>query len=369
MEEKKSKAGMICVISIIVILVIIIIGTVSGFIWYNSNLKPVSLEKVENNLIRIEIKDGMRLVQIAKLLEENNVIKNADVMKIYAKINGIDNLQAGKYDLDNSEDMPKVLAHIINGEVANDEIKITFIEGKNMRWIAKTIAEKTDNTEEEVFELLEDEEYIDSLIEKYWFLTNEIKNENIYYSLEGYLLPDTYIFENEEVSVKTIFSMILNYTEKFLNKYKEEIENSRLTVHQMLTLASLAELEGKTTEDRAEIIGVFYNRINNKMSLGSDVTTYYAFKVDMGERDLTSKELNTENPYNTRGPNMVGKIPIGPISNPSKSAIEATLNYKETDAMYFVADKNGKVYFTKSNDEHNKIIKKLKDEDLWYVYK
>ena len=110
------------------------------------------------------------------------------------------------------------------------------------------------------------------------------------------------------------------------------------------------------------------NRINDKMSLGSDVTTYYAFKVDMGDRDLTAKELNTENPYNTRGPNMAGKIPVGPICNPSKSAIEATLNYKETDAYYFVADKNGKVYFTKTNEEHNQIIKQLKDEGLWYVY-
>ena len=289
-------------------------------------------------------------------------------MKIYAKINKIGNLQAGKYELDSSEDMPAVLAHISGGDIINNEIKITFIEGKNMRWIAKTIAEKTNNTEEDVFAILEDEDYIDSLIEKYWFLTDEIKDERIYYPLEGYLLPDTYIFENREVPVKTIFGVILNYTEKFLNGYKEELENSNLTIHQILTLASLAELEGKSTEDRAEIIGVFLNRINKRMSLGSDVTTYYAFKVDMGERDLTAKELNTENPYNTRGPNMVGKIPVGPIANPSKSAIEATLNYKETDAMYFVADKNGKVYFTKSSEEHNKIIKKLKNEGLWYVY-
>jgi UPF0755 protein len=88
----------------------------------------------------------------------------------------------------------------------------------------------------------------------------------------------------------------------------------------------------------------------------------------MGDRDLTVKELNTENPYNTRGPNMIGKIPIGPICNSSKSAIRATINYKETDALYFVADKNGKVYFTKNNDEHIKMISRLKKEGLWYTY-
>ena len=156
--------------------------------------------------------------------------------------------------------------------------------------------------------------------------------------------------------------------EKYLDTYKEDLENSEISMHQILTLASMAELEGKSLEDRKEIVGVFINRINKGMSLGSDVTTYYAFKVDMGDRDLTAKELNTENPYNTRGPNMIGKLPVGPIDNPSKEAIEATLFYTETDALYFVADKNGKVYFTKSNDEHNAKIKELKKEGLWFTY-
>ncbi|HIT71782.1 MAG TPA: endolytic transglycosylase MltG [Candidatus Scatovivens faecipullorum] len=357
------------VILLIIILAIVIIGIAGIFIWYNNNLKPVSkLPVEENEVIRVEIPEGYGISDIAKLLEDSNIIKSATVMKIYSKLNNISSLKAGKYDFNNSEDMPQIVAHILNGEVANDEVNITFIEGKNMRWIAKTIADKTVNTEEDVYNLLSNEEYIDSLIEKYWFITDEIKDDRIYYPLEGYLLPDTYTFENDEVSVETIFNVILNFTQKYLDGFKDEIESNNLTVHQILTLASIAELEGKSTEDRAEIIGVFFNRINDKMSLGSDVTTYYAFKVDMGDRDLTAKELNTENPYNTRGPNMAGKIPVGPICNPSKSAIEATLNYKETDAYYFVADKNGKVYFTKTNEEHNQIIKQLKDEGLWYVY-
>lgn len=357
------------VILLIIILAIVIIGIAGIFIWYNNNLKSVSkLLMEENEVIRVEIPEGYGISDIAKLLEDSNIIKSATVMKIYSKLNNISSLKAGKYDFNNSEDMPQIVAHILNGEVANDEVNITFIEGKNMRWIAKTIADKTVNTEEDVYNLLSNEEYIDSLIEKYWFITDEIKDDRIYYPLEGYLLPDTYTFENDEVSVETIFNVILNFTQKYLDGFKDEIESNNLTVHQILTLASIAELEGKSTEDRAEIIGVFFNRINDKMSLGSDVTTYYAFKVDMGDRDLTAKELNTENPYNTRGPNMAGKIPVGPICNPSKSAIEATLNYKETDAYYFVADKNGKVYFTKTNEEHNQIIKQLKDEGLWYVY-
>lgn len=355
---------------LIVLLVIIVVGIIGVAAIYNIALSPVKKISgdAEKEYIRVEIEEGMGISQIAELLEKSGVIRNADIMKVYSKLNRVTGLQAGKYDLTPEEDMPTVIAHIVNGEVADDSVKITFIEGKNMRYIAKTIAEKTNNTEKDVFDLLENENYIDSLIEKYWFITDEVKQKDIYYPLEGYLLPDTYVFESEDVTVKNIFNVILNFTEKYLNTYKEDIENNNLTVHQILTMASLAELEGKSLEDRKEIVGVFFNRIYDGMSLGSDVSTYYAFKVDMGERDLTSKELNTKNPYNTRGPEMSGKIPIGPICNPSKTAIEAALNYTETDAYYFVADKNGKVYFTKNNDEHIKMINKLKKEGLWYTY-
>ncbi len=367
MKSSKLKIVFVLLIGIGIGLVILGIGLV---VWYQGGLKPVSTEPVsEDAFISIEIKEGMGITQIAELLEQNQVIKSADVMKIYAKINRIEGLQAGKYQLNNSETMPTILAHIAKGEIASDEIKITFIEGKNMRWIAKTIAENTTNTEEDVFALLEDETYINSLIEKYWFITDEIKDDRIYYPLEGYLLPDTYNFASKEVSVETIFETILNYMDKLLANYKEEKElPENLTIHQLLTLASMTELEGKSVEDRAQIIGVFYNRIYSKMNLGSDVTTYYAAKKEMAEGDLTAKELDAENPYNTRGPNMAGKIPVGPICNPSALSISATIHYTKTDAYYFVTDKTGKVYFTKTEKEHQKMIEALKSDGLWYTY-
>jgi len=364
MQTKKLRILLILLVGAVIICVV---SVALAFMWYNSNLKPVS-DAENKSIIEVNIEEGIGVTGVADVLAENKIIKNADVMKIYVRINKIPNLQAGKYKLDNSEDMATIIEHIANGEIATDEVKITFIEGKNMKWIAKKIAENTINTEEDVFSLLENEEYIDSLVEKYWFITEEIKDSRIYYPLEGYLLPDTYIFENEEVSIKTIFNILLNYMDKLLIKYKDDIDNSNLTVHQMLTIASLAEMEGKSTEDRAEIVGVFFNRLASKMSLGSDVTTYYAAKVDMSERELYKSELNQNNPYNTRGPNMEGKIPVGPICNPSESAIKATLNYKETDAIYFIADKNGKVYFTKTYDEHNKTRQKLIDDGLWHIY-
>lgn len=317
--------------------------------------------------IRVKIPEGTGVSGISRILKENKIIRSALAFEIYCRTNGINNLQAGKYELLPSDNVAVIAEHIANGDVAPDEVTITFIEGKNIPWYAKEIAKKTNNTEQDVYDLLADEEYIDSLIEKYWFLEDVIKDDDIYYPLEGYLLPDTYTFENEDVSVETIFNVILNFMDKYLSTKKDDF---KYIYHQTLTFASMLELEGKSLEDREEIMGVFQNRIDKKMTLGSDVTAYYAFKVNMGDRNLTKEELNTYNPYNTRykGVEMAGKIPIGPICNPSKEAIEAALNPKETDALYFVADKTGKVYFTETYEEHNAKIAQLKKEGLWFNY-
>ena len=168
--------------------------------------------------------------------------------------------------------------------------------------------------------------------------------------------------------VKAIFEKMLDQTDKILTELKPSLEKSGLKVHEVLTLASMAESEGVSLEDRKNIVGVFMNRIKNNMALGSDVTTYYASKIELGERDLYMSEINSDNPYNTRSAKNAGKLPVGPICNPSKSAIEATINYTQNDYLYFVADKNMKVYFTKTDAEHNKKIQELKKQGLWFEY-
>ena len=161
---------------------------------------------------------------------------------------------------------------------------------------------------------------------------------------------------------------MLDRMEDILNEYKEEIENSKYSVHEILTIASIIETESLSNEGRKDVSSVIYNRLKKGMAIQSDVTTYYAVQVDMGERDLYQKELDKYNPYNTRGPNMEGKLPIGPIASVSKNSIEAALNPSNTEYIFFVADKNGKLYFTKTVSEHNNIVNKLKSQGLWYEY-
>ena len=113
---------------------------------------------------------------------------------------------------------------------------------------------------------------------------------------------------------------------------------------------------------------VFINRLNSNMTLGSDVTTYYASKVDMSERDLYLYEINDNNYYNTRSSFLAGKLPVGPICNPSIDSIKAVLYPTNNNYYYFVADKNGKTYFTNTYSEHIAKRDELIEAGLWYTY-
>lgn len=356
----KKRIILVCIIAVI------IIGLIGAFIYYSSMQKPVSKSSEE---VELKIEPGTSSAGIGSLLKEKGLIKSEFVFKVYAKTNNVNNMQAGDYNLNKNMSLGEIIKKLQDGpDKDKNTINITFLEGKNYRWIAKTIAENTNNSEEEVYSLLEDKEYIDSLINKYWFITNDIKDSNIYYSLEGYLFPDTYNFKNESITVREIFNDMLDQMEQKLSVYKEEIQKSGISVHRLLTMASIVELEASNPDDRATVASVFYNRVKYNMSLGSDVTTYYAVKVDMSERDLKQSELDSKNAYNTRSSTMAGKLPVGPICSVGLKSIEAALKPETTDYLYFVADKNGKVYFAKSKQEQDKNIQSLKSQGLWFKY-
>lgn len=358
MKNKK-----ILIMGIIAIILLIVIGAI---IWYFTSISPVSKNEDE---VEVIIPLGSGTSRIADILKENNIIKNKTAFKLYVKLNKVSDFQAGTYYLKQSMNLKEITEMLKTGIMHDpNQLSLTYLEGKNFRWLAKKIAEETSNTEEEVMAVVEDEKYIDTLIDKYWFLTDDIKDKNIYYSLEGYLFPDSYMIENKDAKVEDIFEKMLDRMEKILDEYKDEIENSKYSVHEILTIASIIEMESMSDEGRKDVSSVIYNRLNSGMAIQSDVTTYYAVKVDMGERDLYQKELDTYNPYNTRGPNMDGRLPIGPISSVSKNSIEAALEPSNTDYLFFVADKNGKLYFTKTVSEHNEIVNKLKAEGLWFEY-
>ena len=350
---------------------IAVIGTfillIVGFItFYNINLKSVSSDSTK---IDFMVDSGSTYYSVISKLKKQGLIKNELCFKIYVKLNKLNKIDAGIYKISKNMSVKEIVSEFSKGNTYNpDAIVITFKEGKNARYIAKTIAQFTKNTENDVYDKLKDTEYLKRIIDEYWFIGDEILDNRIYYSLEGYLYPNTYEFQNENVTVEDIFKAMLDEMGKELSLYKTSIENSKYSIHEILTLASIIELEGAKSDDRAGIAGVFFNRLSSNMSLGSDVTTYYAEKIEMSDRDLYQAELDDPNDYNTRSNHLQGKLPIGPISNPSIESIKAVLSPTEHNYYYFVSDSTGKTYFAKTYAEHLQIRNDLIEAGLWYIY-
>jgi len=347
---------------ILLFIVCIVVLFIIGISVYVYELSPLTSN---SKIVEVNIPKGMSGNSVATILMDKKIIKSDFAFKIYLNIHKINSINYGLYELNSNMDVKEIIS-VLSGPGITKKVKILFKEGSNIRSVAKTISLYTNNSIDDVYNLLDNEKYINGLISKYWFLTDVIKDKDIYYPLEGYLSPDTYIFDSQDVSVEVIFKSMLDQMNKILTPYKNSLGNK--TIHEYLTIASILEEEGKTLDDRKLIAGVFNNRLAANDSLGSDVTTYYAVKLDNYVRDLKDSEIDTYNPYNTRGPKMGGKLPIGPISAPGATSVEAAIKPAITDYYYFVSDKNGKLYFTKTNSEHEAMIRELKSKKLWYTY-
>lgn len=322
-------------LGILISTTIIIVGCC---LFYNYQLSPVSKS---DKIVEIEIPNNTTTRGIASILKENNLIRDERMFLIYVKLMKINDMKAGYYDISANTSVEEIVSLLQEGSTKNpNEIQITFKEGITMRDVAKVISNNTNNSYDSVIEKANDVTYINSLIDKYWFITDDIKNNSIYYKLEGYLFPDTYRFNNKDVTVEEIFNKMINEMASVLEPYKEEIEKSSLSIHEILTLASMIEEEAAREQDRSMVASVFMNRIKRGMSLGSDVTTRYAFKIDNPKQVLTKVQYNTRNPYNTRvtDGSMNGKLPVGPICTLSKSSIEASIYPSDTNYIYFIAN-------------------------------
>ena len=345
------------------LLIILIIGAMlllgMGISWLVM-VSPVNSKS--KALIEVVIPSGTTTRQIGTILKKKDLIRSELFFNVYVKINRVNDLKASTYTMTKTMSLKEIIDTLKKGNSYNPNIiKITFKEGERITDFAQDIAENTNHTYEEVMTIMKERNYIQTLINKYWFLTEDILNTSIYYPLEGYLAPNTYEFTSKDVKVEEIIETMLNETDKILKKYQTTITKS---IHYYVTMASLAELEGTNSENKKQIVSVFENRLNSGMNLGSDVTTYYALQLPM-DRDLTAAEFATANPYNTRSTTMMGKLPIGPICNPSLESLEASFNPSQTTYLYFVADKYGKIYFTSTLAEHNAKVREIKEKGDW----
>ncbi|MGN1400860.1 MAG: endolytic transglycosylase MltG [Bacillus sp. (in: firmicutes)] len=353
LKERQSEAKTVRKIVLIaasVLAVLILSMAVGGYFYISSALKPVDAGKKE--IKEIEIPMGSSTTTIANILEENEIIKNAKVFRYYIKFKNEADFQAGTYKLSQSMTTDEIVQTIQSGKLMqNAVIRMTVPEGKQLTEIAGIIADKTGRKADEVFKQMNSEAFVDEMMKAFPnLLTDRILDENVKYPLEGYLYPATYDFYVENPSLESIVTDMIKQTEQVLSEYQDAMAEQEMDAHTLLTMASMIEEEATSKTDRGKIASVFYNRLDVDMRLQTDPTVLYA----LGEhKDRTLYEdLKVDDPYNTYRNHG---IPPGPIANAGKSSIEAALNPDDTSYLYFLANSEGEVFYSKTLEEHNKL--------------
>jgi UPF0755 protein len=316
--------------------IILLTWVIAGFFYYQvsvpagNSLQPVI----------VNITPGATLKQISSNLKDQNLINNSIAFRLLANIRQKQTqIQIGEYKLNPSMLPIEILKTITTGKTVLHPV--TIPEGYRITEIADLLVKK-------------------SIVNKDKFI-KESKNKNLINSLnlkaktlEGYLFPETYHF-SKHTSEKKVVSVMLETFKKRLTNHNilDQIQRSKLSLHEVITLASLIEKETGQTEERKHISSVFHNRLKKNMRLQTDPTVIYAIKNFDG--NIRKKDLSINSPYNTyrhKG------LPPGPIASPGLQSIIAALNPIKTNHLYFVSRKDGSHHFSPNLKEHNQAVKK-----------
>ncbi|MEG0829018.1 MAG: endolytic transglycosylase MltG [Anaerovoracaceae bacterium] len=349
-DVKKNKVRMIIIILVVSIIVF------GGVLFY---LMGIAASGTEKKGVAIEVKDGMGGLQILTMMNKQGLINNPLCGKIYVRLAAPEKLQMGTYIFNKTMSLPEMLKAIGDGDanyMAKRQLKV--LEGITLPEIAQTIDNTFGIKKEEVLKAWADKAYLQTLIDKYWFLTSDILKDGIMHPLEGYLYPDTYYVSTEKPTIEEVTNLMLDGMDKNLTKVKDKISTMDMSVHEFVTFASIVQAESGQAEDtNMRIAGVFKNRLDQDMPLQSDITVNYAKK--QRRVDVSISDTKVDSLYNTyKHPGL----PIGPVCSVPLATMEACVNYEKTDYLFFFATKDGTVLFTKTYAEHQKVVEKNK----WY---
>jgi UPF0755 protein len=286
-------------------------------------------------VVEIPAHDG--LLEIANRLHRAGGIRNRAGFVLLAGLHGAArHLKAGEYELDRGASTVDVLSQLESGRVKQH--LVLQPEGGTVSELARTLEGERLAPSAAIRHLAADPAFLSTLgIEAP--------------SLEGYLFPDTYQFVRGMTPEEMLTRMVQRLRAKMGADVTARAAARGLTVHQLLTLASIIEREAVEHDEMRTISGVFWNRLKLKMPLQADPTVQYATGKE--RRVLTRADLRIDHPYNTyRNPGL----PPGPIASPGLAAIEAALDPASVKYLYFVAMDDTHHHFSVTIAEHNAAV-------------
>lgn len=348
-RQKEKTLVKKIVLSIIAsfILLLVLFGVI-GYQYVTTSLEP--LDREDKTELVVEIPTGSSSKDIARILQDKGVIKSAIVFSYYIRLNNETGFQAGDYEFSPSMSLDSIIDQLQKGgTIAEYEgTKILVKEGTTIDQIGDDIAGNTEYSKKDFLAVIQNKVFLKEMETKFpELLTSALKAEDTRYTLEGYLFPATYDFP-KEMPLEELVENMISKMDEVMQEFYPGITESKKTVHDILTLSSLVEREGSTSEDRKLIAGVFYNRLDIAMPLQTDVAVLYA--LDEHKEYVTNNDVTVESPYNLYEHPGFGP---GPVNNPSADAINATVEPTESNYLYFLADlKTEKVYYSETYQQH-----------------
>jgi len=284
----------------------------------------------------VVVREGDGVAEIARRLETAGVVRSALLLRARSRLTGRDRtIQPGTYRFETATDMGTLLERLAAGV---EPVEVTIPEGLTVREIADLLAARGLGGAESFRCLASDPDFL---------LAAGVPGPQ----LEGYLFPDTYRFAPQVDASEILETMVRRFHDRFdADRYRRAAAR-RLSVNQVITLASIIEKETGKASERPLIAAVFANRLRIGMPLQSDPTVIYAMPEFDG--NLTRADLARPSPYNTY---VTGGLPPGPIANPGLAAIDAALAPADSLALYFVSRNDGSHEFSATLAEHNRAV-------------
>ena len=324
----------------------LIIPAILAVLWVKidyeaSKNTPADINNKET--ISFFIEKGESAKKIAANLEEAGLINKQKYFYWYLRLNNkIPDILAGRFMLSPSMNYQEIGENISNPQMA--EFVITVQEGLRIRDIDKKLVD---------MELIEEGAFVSATKtfsdkENYPFLHIALLSK-AELPLEGYLFPDTYFIDPVDFkSENLIRKMLNNFKSKVGQDMIRKIDERKITMHDAIIMASILEKEVRTNKDLPLVSGILWKRLQTAgWTLGADATLLY----EKDDNKITSADLNSNSPYNTR---KFGGLPPGAISNPGLESIKAAISPTDSPYWFYLTTPDtGEVIYAKTNEEHN----------------
>jgi UPF0755 protein len=328
----------------IIIFLLIGISLLSGIFYFYFETYYGKTSRTRESIFEVKEETGVWLV--AYNLEKEDLISGKLFFFLYIKFQGSnEKIYPGKYRLSGQMTIPEIALRLTKKEEAvPKEIILTFPEGWNLEKISQRIQKSDLENVSDFFALAQNAAYFKEKY-NYDFLSGLPQKT----TLEGFLFPDTYFFAPDSSSEEIIKKMLDNFNQKLDASVREEIVRQKKTLYEIITLASILEMEVRTQEDRELASGIFWNRIKIGQPLQSCATLAYVLGVN--KKQYTWQDTQTVSPYNTY---LNQGLPPGPIGNPGSSTLKAAIFPKDSNFNYFLSDpQTGQTIFSRTLEEHN----------------